>query len=126
MVGDDVEGEDQVARVVVAGDHVADVDVEPPALDGVEGDRDVADVDPWLPPLQRLPDVVGDLAGRGAVRRAEHVVVDPAAELRAHRPLPASGAEDDADGLLDLPLPDDQGDRRRWRRWWVGTPSRHR
>ena len=110
LLGNDVEREDQVPRVVDPADRVVDVDVQRAGVGVVEADQHVVHVDPRLPLLQRVPDVVGDRSGGGRVDRREHMVVHPAAELGPHRPLPWRGRQDQPDRLLDLPLPDHQGD----------------
>ena len=117
---DQVEGEHEVARVVGAPLDVADVDVEGGGVAGVEGDVDVGDLDPGLPPVERGPHLVGDAAGGGGVGRGEHEVVDGAAELRAHRPLARGGAEHEGDGLLQLPVTATTGRSSRWRRCAAG------
>ena len=102
MTGDDIEREDQVARVVEPADLIADVDVQHAGLHRVEADPDIPDLDPRLPALQGLADVVRDLPGGRRGGGVEHVVMDPAAELRPHRPLAARRAEDEPDRLLEL------------------------
>src|SRR5947209_8390197 len=74
--GNDVEGEHEVARVVGPADHVLDVDEDRGWLLGVDGHVDALDVDPRLPPLQRLLDLVGDAPGSAASHRGEDEVVD--------------------------------------------------
>ena len=60
------------------------------------------DLDPWLPAVERRPDRDVDRADRGGVDRVEHEIVDRATELRAHRTLARSRAEDQPDRLLDV------------------------
>src|SRR5689334_22621623 len=89
LARDRVEGEDEVALVVVAGRPVADADVE----GGGVGDPDVdaEQVDARLPALERDPHRGGDQRARGLVGGSEEVVVGRAAELRTHRALAAGG-----------------------------------
>ena len=58
----------------------------------VEADLDLEDVDPRFP-AHEAAHVVGDHAGGRRVGGGEHEVVDPAAELGAHRPLAGRRAE---------------------------------
>src|SRR3712207_2494541 len=110
VLGDDVEGEDEVARVVGAPDGVAQVDVDGPGVGAVEPDPHVDHLDAGFPARQCGADLVGDLPGGRGVGRPEDEVVDAAAELRAHRPLARHRAEDQPDGLLELPLAGDERD----------------
>ena len=107
--GDDVEREDEIARVVGAADDVADVDVEHPLL-VARGHLHLAHLDTGLPAVQGGEDLVLDAARGGLVDRSEDQVVDGAAEFGAHGPLARGGREHEPDGLLDLPLAADQGD----------------
>jgi hypothetical protein len=107
--GDDVEREDEAARVVGAADRVADVDVEH-ALVGAGADVDLVDLDARFPAVEAGVHLVLDAARGLLVDRGEDQVVDGAAELRAHRALAGRGGEDQPDGLLDLALAADQGD----------------
>ena len=110
LLGNDVEREHQIAWVVAAPDHVPDVDEQRPRIGAVEVDPDIEHVDAGLPLFQRGPDLVGDRTGGRGVDRIEDVVTDPAAELRSHRTLTRSGAEDDPYRLGDLSLTPDHGD----------------
>ena len=70
LVGDDVEREDQVARVVDAPDLVARCRCRAmPASTASKLTRTSSDVDARLPALQRRPHVVGDLPGGRRVGR---------------------------------------------------------
>jgi hypothetical protein len=109
VVGDDVEGEDQAARVVGAADRVAHVDVEH-RLVVPGGHLDLLDLDTWLPAVQGDEDLVLDPARGGLVDGCEDHVVDGAAEFGPHRPLPRRGGQDQPHRLLDLALAADQRD----------------
>src|SRR5580700_4706774 len=93
------EGElvDEVRGRVGRADPVVHPDLQVVAPLRRAVDADVKNVDPRLPPDQRLPDLLLDQATHGHRVGGEHKVVDTAPEVRPHLPLAGSGAEDKLD-----------------------------
>ena len=110
LVGDRVEREHEVPRIVRAADRVRDVDEEGRRLARIRADLDRVHVDPRLPAAQRRAHLVGDAVARRGIGRGEDVVVDAAAEVGPHRALALGRGQDQADRLLDLALALDHGE----------------
>src|SRR5689334_17264300 len=108
---DEIERVDEVAHVVGRADAVGDVDQQPALVALGEVEVDLEHLRPRLPPVERDAHVVVDPAERVAVDAGEHVIVDRAAELGPHRPLPRHRAEDDGDRLADVVVVADERQR---------------
>src|SRR5262249_53774143 len=124
LLWDHVEGVDEVANVVRRAEPVGDVDAKLAQVRPIDVELDVEHLDARLPPVEGHPHLVVQAPERVGVDRLEDVVVDAAAELRAHRPLSGGRAEDDGDGLLDvLVVPDQRQPSSSVDAQWEGHPA---
>src|ERR1051326_2499146 len=102
--GLEVERIDQVEFSVGGADPIRQRDLENAELVSLRRNHDGFDVYPWLPHDQRLVHGRLDHRARRPIHRAEHELMDVAAEVRPHDTFAFRGAEDDVDRLSYLLL----------------------